>query len=176
MNPSAWRTRAPQALPTLAKADVRADMPFRTPNRTGKPRQRDIPASPRKTSIARLSRARSSSSSLPTRAPIFELGDCRDLVHHQAALGAQPVALVGRDGETYQRRVRRVGREGADRDRSGGVECVVLDDRNRPRLTSVVLPTRRRSRSLPVSFIAPVRDRVDERLIGPRVRGPGHGQ
>jgi hypothetical protein len=108
----------------------------------------------------------------------------RDLVHHQAAGRAQSVARVGLDREPEQGRIRCVGGEGADGDGISRVEAVVLNDHDGSGLAGIVLAARdganlaafHGSRIRRISFIAPVRYRVDERLIAARVGARRDGQ
>ena len=67
------------------------------------------------------------------------LGDSGDLIHRQAARRAQAVALVRLDWQAEQRRVRLVSGEGADRDRVGGVEAVVLNNDDGAWLPGIIL-------------------------------------
>src|SRR5262245_18117364 len=69
----------------------------------------------------------------------LRLGDCCDLVHHEAAGGAKAIALVRLHDKAEQRRVGRVGGKGANRDRVGGIETVVLHDDGGARLASVIV-------------------------------------
>src|SRR5262249_11516039 len=69
----------------------------------------------------------------------LRLGTGGDLAHHQAAGGAQAVALVRLHHKTEQRRVGRVGGEGANRDGVGAAETVVLHDDGGARLARIVL-------------------------------------
>lgn len=67
------------------------------------------------------------------------LRDGRDLVHHQPAGQAQPIAVVRFDGQAEQRRFRGVRGERTDGQGIGAIEAVVLDDDDGARLTRVVL-------------------------------------
>ena len=86
-------------------------------------RQRMAPyetAKSRNVIIARSSRATSS----PPSSPILPLGTVVIL----STMIREAVSLVRFDREADQRRFSRIGREGAERDRVGSVETVVLDD------------------------------------------------
>src|SRR5436309_9354234 len=54
--------------------------------------------------------------------------DGSDLIHHEAAFGAQPVARAGLDEEAKKGSVGRISRERAHGDGIGHVEAVVLEN------------------------------------------------
>jgi len=63
----------------------------------------------------------------------------RDFVHHQAAGRPQTITRVRLYGKPEQRRLRRVGGEGADGDGIGAVEAIVLNDDGGAGFARVVL-------------------------------------
>jgi len=63
----------------------------------------------------------------------------RDLVHHEAAGAPQSIAIVRLDAQAEQGCLGRIGGEGADGDGLRGVEAIVLNNNNRPRLAGVIL-------------------------------------
>ena len=68
----------------------------------------------------------------------FCFQNSRDLIHHQPASSAQPVAFVWLDRQPEQRSLGRVGSECAYRDRIRPVETVVLKNHNGTGLAGVV--------------------------------------
>src|SRR5215468_9956304 len=66
----------------------------------------------------------------------------RDLVDHQPRGGPEAVGFVRFDGETQQRRIRRIAGECADRNGLGSIEAIVLDDHNRSGLACVASAAR----------------------------------
>src|SRR3984957_12524614 len=76
-----------------------------------------------------------------TRTKLY-LGYCGDLVHHQAAARPETVACIRLDRQTEQRRLRRIGSEGANSERIRGVEAIILQDRDGTRLARITLAGR----------------------------------
>ena len=64
-------------------------------------------------------------------------GNGRDLVDHEAARLAQPVCVIRLDPQAEERGLGRIGGERTDGHGIGGVEAVVLDDRDRTGLPDV---------------------------------------
>jgi hypothetical protein len=127
---------------------------------------------PRNTSTARLSRSISWSSRRQDISSNLRSGHRRDLVPHQTIGCAQPVGFAQLDGETKQRRVRRIRREGANCD-----GCHRIDRyHDRARLAGLILVTWRASICRRVSFGPELRDGVDEVLILPFLLAAGHRQ
>ena len=110
----------------------------------------------------------SSSVSRPMRSQVSPW-DGRKLVYHQSGDLSEPVAFVRVDGQAEERSVGRVGREGADGDRVGGVESIVLHDDDRAGLTDGALAGRS-GPDLAASRSSLQTERVDERLILGRMR------
>jgi hypothetical protein len=80
----------------------------------------------------------SAASSEPILWPIFDLGTADDLVHHQAARGAKPVARIRRDRNPEQRRLRRIAREWTHHKRNHAFKTVALHDDDGARFSGIV--------------------------------------
>src|SRR5579859_1239905 len=65
-------------------------------------------------------------------------GNSGDFVHHEAGGRAEPVGGAGLDEQAEKGRVRRIGGEGANGDRSGLVEAIVLKNDHGTRFAGVV--------------------------------------
>ena len=102
----------------------------------------DGPARPRKPERPDSSRKTSSSSSEPIRDPTLALGMVGNLVDHQPARRPQSVAPARLNQQPKQRGLGRVSGEGADGDRGGGVETVILENDHWPGFAGVVLAAR----------------------------------
>ena len=100
----------------------------------------------------------------------------RNLVDHQAAGGPQSVFRTRLDDQVKQWGVGRIGGEGADRDRVGPTEAVILESYDRSGFAYIAPRRQQRSRSHHVSSAGPIRNHFDEVLILLGVQTMGDGK
>lgn len=73
--------------------------------------------------------------------PDLGFGNGGDFVHHEAGGDAKSIGGAGLDQQAEKRRVRGIGGEGANGDRSGLVEAIVLKNEDGTRFAGVVFAT-----------------------------------